>query len=118
MAIGFLIGGKKVVKIKCKTCNGSGIVGIGNGIRGVKKCIECNGKGYINFSNENIEKSLYVVKFDNNTYYDGMGHATTQLKNAKIYSSEKFANEAGEKMINKDSRLTDYSLVEIEIKEI
>lgn len=118
MSIGFLIGGKKVMKIKCKICNGSGIVGIGDGIRGVKKCSECNGKGYINFHSEYKEKSLYVVKFNNNKYYDGTGNTTNKLKNAKIYSSEKYANQAGNKMIKKSSKLTDYNLVEIEIKEI
>ena len=63
-------------------------------------------------------KSLYVVKFNNSAYYDGIGNTTTQLKNAKIYSSEKYANEAGKKMINKYSKLTNYNLIESEIKEV
>lgn len=31
--------------MKCKICNGTGIVGIGPGIRGIKKCEVCNGTG-------------------------------------------------------------------------
>lgn len=32
---------------KCKACNGTGIVSLGEGIRGIKKCPYCNGKGKI-----------------------------------------------------------------------
>lgn len=31
--------------MKCKVCNGTGFVGIGSGIRGIKKCESCNGTG-------------------------------------------------------------------------
>lgn len=31
--------------MKCNTCNGTGLVGIGPGIRGLKKCDACNGTG-------------------------------------------------------------------------
>ncbi len=31
--------------MKCETCNGTGLVAIGLGIRGVKKCDACNGTG-------------------------------------------------------------------------
>lgn len=31
--------------MKCKICNGTGFVGIGPGIRGIKKCESCNGTG-------------------------------------------------------------------------
>ncbi len=34
--------------MKCKVCNGAGFVGIGPGIRGIKKCDVCNGEGEIN----------------------------------------------------------------------
>ena len=63
----------------------------------------------------NIKKKAYMLF---NKYYDGTGNTTNKLKNAKIYSSEKYANQAGNKMIKKSSKLTDYNLVEIEIKEI
>ena len=37
--------------MKCKMCNGTGFVGIGPGIRGIKKCDACHGtwtaQGYI-----------------------------------------------------------------------
>ena len=33
--------------MKCKKCNGTGMVGIGNGIRGIKKCDSCNGTGHV-----------------------------------------------------------------------
>ncbi len=31
--------------MKCKVCNGTGLVGIGQGIRGFKSCGACNGTG-------------------------------------------------------------------------
>ena len=31
--------------MKCKVCNGTGLVGIGQGICGLKKCGACNGTG-------------------------------------------------------------------------
>lgn len=31
--------------MKCKMCNGIGLIGIGPGIRGAKKCDACNGTG-------------------------------------------------------------------------
>ena len=34
--------------MKCKVCNGTGFVGIGPGIRGIKKCDVCNGEGEVN----------------------------------------------------------------------
>lgn len=33
--------------MKCKKCNGTRMVGIGNGIRGIKKCDSCNGTGHV-----------------------------------------------------------------------
>lgn len=40
----------------CKICGGSGMVPIGEGIRGIKKCPVCNGKGNTdNVSDENTE---------------------------------------------------------------
>lgn len=33
--------------MKCKTCNGTGLVGIGPKIRGIKKCESCNGTGRV-----------------------------------------------------------------------
>ncbi len=34
--------------MKCKICNGTGLVGIGPEIRGLKKCDVCNGTGNVN----------------------------------------------------------------------
>lgn len=31
--------------MKCKMCNGTGFVGIGPGIRGIKRCDACHGTG-------------------------------------------------------------------------
>lgn len=31
--------------MKCKICNGTGLVGIGPGIRGIKRCDACHGTG-------------------------------------------------------------------------
>ncbi|MDO5546863.1 MAG: hypothetical protein Q4F79_00025 [Eubacteriales bacterium] len=33
--------------MKCKKCNGTGMVGLGDGIRGIKKCDACNGTGSV-----------------------------------------------------------------------
>ena len=33
--------------MKCKICSGTGFVGIGPGIRGIKKCESCNGTGRV-----------------------------------------------------------------------
>ena len=33
--------------MKCKMCNGTGFVGIGPGIRGIKKCDACHGTGIV-----------------------------------------------------------------------
>lgn len=33
--------------MKCKQCEGKGMIGLGVGIRGVTKCPVCNGKGEV-----------------------------------------------------------------------
>ncbi len=33
--------------MKCKICNGTGLVGMGPGVRGLQKCDACNGTGEV-----------------------------------------------------------------------
>lgn len=42
--------------MKCSICNGVGYIGIGEGIRGIKKCYACNGTG------ESAENIMYDRK--------------------------------------------------------
>ena len=57
----------------------------------------------------------YVVKSSNNTYYIGMNQWDNQLRKAKIYHSERYAND-----IVNSTRFSDMELqlVKIEIREI
>lgn len=52
--------------MKCKICNGTGYVGIGSGIRGIKKCDACHGTGAAQGYTETYEPEAVdvVVRVD------------------------------------------------------
>lgn len=62
---GFSKGGD--AKMKCQVCNGTGLVGVGPGIRGIKKCDACNGTGEVQgligtYEPESVEVVMRVDK--------------------------------------------------------
>lgn len=73
------------------------------------------------------EKSLYVIKFDNECYWCGMNFMSPQLRKAKIYTSLKMVNEVAEDCMRRIKCIsmekldypcpTNYRIVEVEISE-
>lgn len=61
-------------------------------------------------------ENLYVIKFEDNTYYTGYHKKSKKLHQAKIYTSLKFANEAGEIMKRRTG--LSYSIKQVRIEEI
>ena len=67
------------------------------------------------------DKKLYVVKFNNGLYWCGYNTADKQIRKAKIYTSIKYAQEAGldclsrRRIINLDT--DGFKIVEVELKE-
>ena len=67
------------------------------------------------------DKKLYVVKFNNGLYWCGYNTADKQIRKAKIYTSIKYAHEAGidvlssRRIINLDT--DGFQIVEVELKE-
>ena len=67
------------------------------------------------------EKKLYVVKFNNGLYWCGYNTADKQIRKAKIYTSIKYAQEAGldclsrRRIINLDT--DGFRIIEVELKE-
>lgn len=46
--------------MKCSVCNGTGLVGIGQGIRGLKRCEACYGTGVIGEKRHGFWEAYYV----------------------------------------------------------
>ena len=67
------------------------------------------------------DKKLYVVKFNNGLYWCGYNTANKQIRKAKIYTSIKYAREAGidclsrRRIINLDT--DGFQIIEVELKE-
>lgn len=61
-------------------------------------------------------ENLYVIKFEDNTYYTGYHKKNKMLHHAKIYTSLKFANEAGGIMERRTG--LSYSIKQVRIEEI
>ena len=67
------------------------------------------------------DKKMYVVKFNNGLYWCGYNTADKQIRKAKIYTSVKYAREAGidalsrRRIINLDT--DGFQIVEVELKE-
>ncbi len=59
-------------------------------------------------------KNLYVVQFNDSTYWCGYNTVDKQIRKAKIYTSLKYAKEAGDRALeylNKDS----YKILKVEL---
>ena len=67
------------------------------------------------------DKKLYVVKFNNGLYWCGYNTADKQIRKAKIYTSVKYAQEAGldclsrRRIIKLDTN--GFKIVEVQLKE-
>ena len=48
---------------KCLNCNGTGMVPLGKGIRGIKKCDCCNGTGKAPEEYDTVELDAKVIEF-------------------------------------------------------
>ena len=60
---------------------------------------------------------MYVIKFDDNSYYAGYAGTHNQLRKAMVYVSIKKCMEAGQtacKKLNKNS----FKIIQIEMREI
>ena len=67
------------------------------------------------------DKKLYAVKFNNGLYWCGYNTADKQIRKAKIYTSIKYAQEAGLDCLSRKRIInlgTDgFKVVEVELKE-
>ena len=67
------------------------------------------------------DKKMYVVKFNNGLYWCGYNTAGKQIRKAKIYTSIKYAREAGMDVLSRRRIInlnTDgFQIVEVELKE-
>ena len=67
------------------------------------------------------DKKLYVVKFNNGLYWCGYNIADKQIRKAKIYTSIKYAHEAGMDVLSRRRIInlnTDgFQIIEVELKE-
>ena len=64
---------------------------------------------------------MYVVKFNNGLYWCGYNTADKQIRKAKIYTSIKYAHEAGMDVLSRRRIInlnTDgFQIIEVELKE-
>lgn len=60
--------------------------------------------------------ALYVVKFDNETYWCGYNTINTQIRKAVIYSSTKHAKEVANDVLRNQQRLKKNKKVSLPIK--
>ena len=67
------------------------------------------------------EKKLHVVKFNNGLYWCGYNTADKQIRKAKIYTSIKYAQEAGLDCLSRRKAINltavGFKVVEVELKE-
>ena len=67
------------------------------------------------------DKKLYVIKFNNGLYWCGYNTADKQLRKAKIYTSVKYAQEAGLDCLSRRKAINltadGFKVVEVELKE-
>ena len=69
-------------------------------------------------------ENLYVIKFDNGTYWCAYNTADKQLRKAMIYRSLKMAQDVAKdcmdriKLIHNAEDVIDYKIVKVEIKEV
>ena len=67
------------------------------------------------------DKKMYVVKFNNGLYWCGYNTADKQIRKAKIYTSVKYAREAGMDVLSRRRIInlnTDgFKIIEVELKE-
>ena len=57
------------VIVKCKSCNGTGYIPMGNGVRGLLVCKACNGVGKYENDEITIINDEYYYKIPNGTSY-------------------------------------------------
>ena len=74
----------------------------------------------------NLDKKMYVIKFNNGLYWCGYNTADKQIRKAKIYNSIKYAREAGMDYISRRQYIRPYTfmpeingfrIIEVELKE-
>ena len=47
---------KNIKKKKCKNCEGTGFIPLGEGIKGIKECPVCKGMGFIELNDYGVQK--------------------------------------------------------------
>ena len=74
----------------------------------------------------NLDKKMYVIKFNNGLYWCGYNTSDKQLRKAKIYTSIKYAREVGLDCISRKQYVRPYDfmtktdgfqIIEVELKE-
>lgn len=60
-------------------------------------------------------ENLYVVQFNDGSYWCGLNTFDPQIRKAKIFKSLKYAKEAGERFRSEFDGKNSYKILEIEI---
>ena len=59
---------------------------------------------------------LFVIRFDNGSYWTGYNNYDKQLRKARIYTSYKMANDAGDDCLERLKAVKSFEILEVELK--
>ena len=62
------------------------------------------------------DNKLYVIQFDNGSFWCGYNHYGPQLRKARIYTSHKMANDAGEHCLERLKEIKSFEILEVELR--
>ena len=62
------------------------------------------------------DNKLYVIQFNNGSFWCGYNNYDPQLRKARIYTSYKMANEAGETCLKRLKGVKSFEVIEVELK--
>lgn len=88
--------------MNCKVCNGTGYVGLGDGIRGIKRCDACNGTGTV----ESVTKAVifdrwFIAPKELNEFCESIGYENPDYPNDFTLMFDKRVVEFCEKRLSK-----------------
>jgi len=66
--------------------------------------------------NQMKDNKLYVIQFNNGCYWTGYNNYDKQLRKARIYTSYKMANDAGDVCLKRLKAVTSFEILEVELK--
>lgn len=66
--------------------------------------------------NQIKDNKLYVIQFNNGSFWCGYNNYGPQLRKARIYTSYKMANEVGEDCLERLKELKSFEILEVELK--